>query len=119
MVMQYFGDGDLRNSLPNLVEDEWHNKLFVLSYVAFGLDAIHQQKLVHGDFHDGNILKHNSNKNAAAFISDLGLNQLLESFHHSSKENNVYGILPFVASEVLRGKPYTSASDIYGFSMIM
>ncbi len=95
MVMQYFGDGDLRNSLPNLVEDEWHNKLFVLSYVAFGLDAIHQQKLVHGDFHDGNILKHNSNKNAAAFISDLGLNQLLESFHHSSKENNVYGILPF------------------------
>ncbi|GBB84478.1 hypothetical protein RclHR1_11040004 [Rhizophagus clarus] len=31
----------------------------------------------------------------------------------------IYGVIPFMASEVLRGKQYTQASDIYSFSMIM
>ncbi|RGB42182.1 kinase-like domain-containing protein, partial [Rhizophagus diaphanus] len=31
----------------------------------------------------------------------------------------VFGVLPFIAPEVLRGNPYTPASDIYSFSMIM
>src|SRR5687768_15258053 len=43
----------------------------------------------------------------------------MEYFHSTSKKNDIYGVLPFVAPEVLRGKPYTPASDIYSFSMIM
>ena len=31
----------------------------------------------------------------------------------------IYGVMPYVAPEVLRGKPYTQAADIYSFSMIM
>ncbi len=31
----------------------------------------------------------------------------------SFKKNNIYGVLSFIASEVLRGNPYTLASDIY------
>src|SRR4051794_23457765 len=34
-------------------------------------------------------------------------------------KGKVYGIIPYVAPEVLRGHPYTQASDIYSFSMIM
>ncbi len=30
-----------------------------------------------------------------------------------SKKNSIYGVLPFIAPEVLRCKPYTMASDIY------
>src|SRR2546430_8763516 len=30
----------------------------------------------------------------------------------------IYGVLPYVAPEVLRGKEYTQASDIYGFGII-
>src|SRR5205085_7578350 len=33
--------------------------------------------------------------------------------------NDVYGVIPYMAPEVLRGKPYTPASDIYSFAMIM
>ena len=43
----------------------------------------------------------------------------MEYFELTSKKNDIYGVLPFVAPEVLKGKPYTSASDIYSFSMIM
>ena len=43
----------------------------------------------------------------------------MEYFQSSLKNDNIYGVLPFVAPEVLRGRPYTLASDIYSFSMIM
>ncbi|CAI2176920.1 18791_t:CDS:1, partial [Funneliformis geosporum] len=51
-------------------------------------------------------------------ISDLGLCKPVEYFQ-SSKNDEIYGVLPFVAPEVLRGQPYTLASDIYSFSIIM
>ncbi|PKY59860.1 hypothetical protein RhiirA4_550490 [Rhizophagus irregularis] len=34
-------------------------------------------------------------------------------------ENNVYGVLAYLASEILRGQIYTKASDIYSFGIIM
>ncbi|EXX74673.1 Bck1p [Rhizophagus irregularis DAOM 197198w] len=34
-------------------------------------------------------------------------------------EEEIYGIIPYVAPEVLQGKKYTKASDIYSFGMIM
>ncbi|PKB93325.1 kinase-like protein [Rhizophagus irregularis] len=33
--------------------------------------------------------------------------------------SKIYGVMPYVAPEVLRGKPYTKAADIYSFGMIM
>src|SRR3989440_6882221 len=35
-----------------------------------------------------------------------------------SDNKKIYGVLPYVAPEVLRGKEYTQASDIYGFGII-
>ena len=75
---------------------------------------MYQQKMVHCDFHHGNILK--TSDSSILFIGDLGLCKPIVSL---SKKNDIYGVLPFVAPEVLRGKSYTSASDIYSFSMIM
>jgi serine/threonine protein kinase len=34
-------------------------------------------------------------------------------------KSNIYGVMPYVAPEVLRGSPYTQAADIYSFGMIM
>ncbi|PKC54755.1 kinase-like protein, partial [Rhizophagus irregularis] len=81
--------------------------------IISGLSKIHRENLIHHDFHDGNILNHDECK---IYVSDLGLCQPVKS---SLKKYEIYGVIPFMAPEVLRGKSYTPASDIYSFSMIM
>src|SRR6266498_4865157 len=34
-------------------------------------------------------------------------------------KTKIYGVMPYMAPEVLRRKPYTQAADIYSFGMIM
>ena len=37
----------------------------------------------------------------------------------TSKNEGVYGVLPYMAPEVLCGHPYTKAADIYSFGVVM
>jgi serine/threonine protein kinase len=113
VVMQYANKGNLRGNLTKIIKNDWKQKLHMLYKIISGLNTIHKQNLIHCDFHDGNILNHD-NKNI--YISDLGLCQPVKSF---LKQHDIYGVIPFMAPEVLRGKSYTPASDIYSFSMIM
>ncbi len=114
--MDYAKHGSLKKNLSNLVKETWLTKLFKLLSIINGLNIIHQQKMIHCDFHHGNILSLVSEDFLS--ISDLGLCKPVDYFQQT-KKNDIYGVLPFVAPENLRGKPYTSASDIYSFSMIM
>ncbi|GBC01288.1 hypothetical protein RclHR1_04130004 [Rhizophagus clarus] len=86
------------------VDDEFLNEL----------EAIHKLNLIHGDFHNGNLLcgKYYTNM----VISDLGL---CRPANQPNVKNEIYGVLPYMAPEVLRGKPYTKAADIYSFGIIM
>ncbi len=111
--MDYANKGNLRENLTRIVKNNWNQKLLMLHNIISGLSEIHKKKLIHCDFHDGNILNHNESK---IYISDLRLCQPVKSF---LKKYDIYGVLPFMAPEVLRGKSYTPASDIYSFSMIM
>jgi len=58
IVMKYTKDGSLRKSLPNIVKNKWYYKLALLSDIISKLNKIHQLKLVHGDFYNGNILNY-------------------------------------------------------------
>ncbi|PKB97483.1 kinase-like protein [Rhizophagus irregularis] len=112
-VMDYANNGNLRGNLTRIIKSNWNEKLYLLYEIISGLNDIHDQGLIHCDFHDGNILNHNESK---IYISDLGLCKPVKSF---LKKYDIYGVIPFMAPEVLRGEPYTPASDIYSFSMIM
>src|SRR5947207_14147052 len=112
IVMVYANGGSLRNSLKNNFYN-WYQILSNLKNIIDGLDAIHESKLVHCDLHDGNILCHNY----ASYISDLGLSKPIDYFQNKLNSESVYGVIPYTAPEVLRGKPYTPASDIFSFAM--
>src|SRR5579862_1693573 len=97
-IMNYANKGNLRGNLTNLIKNNWKQKLHMLHKIISGLNIIHEQGLIHCDFHDGNILNHNE----GVYISDLGLCRPIKS---SLKKDSIYGVIPFLAPEVLRGKP--------------
>jgi len=114
--MDYVEDGNLRQYLnDNFDSMNWENKLYVLKKIVKVLRKIHNNGLIHRDFHCGNILHMNKN---TFCITDLGLCQPADQNSTKDNKKQVYGVLPYVAPEVLREKEYTQASDIYGFGII-
>ncbi len=117
IVIDYAENDSLKENLSNIVKDEWIIKLWELYSIISKLDIMHQQKMIHYNFLHGNILNYSTDY--ILLISNLELYKPMRYFQSSSKKNNIYEVLPFMSPEVLKGKPYTSASDIFSFSMIM
>ncbi|RGB41499.1 hypothetical protein C1646_663002 [Rhizophagus diaphanus] len=90
MGLYYCKNGNLRNFYLNKSYD--HMKHYRLSKVANGLLSIHNAENVHKDFHSG---------------------------MKKSDKKGVYGVLPYMAPEVLHRYQYTKAADIYSFRIIM
>ncbi len=97
----------------------WTCKLNTLLNISNGLKEIHQKQIFHHDLHTGNILFFikdiNIFSNNILSISDMGLCGEVGN----TNETKIYGVMPYVAPEVLRGKSYTQAADVYSFGMIM
>jgi len=89
---------------------KWRNKIQMLDDIIYGIKRIHEQGIMHHDLHSGNILYHGGKP----LIADLGL-----SISASTSNEERFGNLPYVAPEVLRNEPYTKASDIYSFGVLM
>ena len=92
-------DGSIRNFM---------NKNLKAFTVAKGLTSLHENNLLHRDFHIGN-------SQSVVTISDLGL--CLKNIQKEKKD--IYGVFPYVAPELLKEKEYSKASDIYSFGIIM
>ncbi|UZO00329.1 uncharacterized protein OCT59_001580 [Rhizophagus irregularis] len=113
MIMRYATDGNLRNKLAsNFNKILWKPKLNYLRESAMDLSNLHELGYFHGDFHSGNIL----HIGEGTFVSDFGLSG---PSNEQKSDKKVYGVLPYIAPEVLNGKPYTLSSDIYSFGVVM
>jgi serine/threonine protein kinase len=116
IIMPYYCSGDLTHYITkDFYSISW--------YLINGLKNIHSVKIVHRDFHSGNVFfdlycyYYSFGRNVR--IGDLGLSKsaTAESTDNSNNEN--YGIIPYMAPEIFLGQKYTTASDIYSFGMIM
>ena len=74
---------------------------------------IHGENYIHHDLHSGNIFSYAIE---ISVIGDLGLCQPL---NERDNPNKIFGVIPYLAPEVLSRKPHTKESDIYSFGMIM
>ncbi|RIB13816.1 kinase-like domain-containing protein [Gigaspora rosea] len=107
--LNFLKEGNLHEYLvENFINLNWKVKLKLLKDIAVGLLInIHEEGLIHSDFHSGNILQ-DDDKGAEfirSYISDLGLSKRLN-------ENN--------SKEILSGESkFTQAADIYSFGVIM
>jgi serine/threonine protein kinase len=122
IIVLYYAAGGSFNNWININDNyksfNWKKKLEILINIAYGLKGIHKRQMFHRDFHIGNILfntpfiKEYGNR---TYISDMGLCGKVGN----KDETKIYGIIPYMAPEVLKKKPYTQAADIYSFGMIM
>ncbi|KAF0411259.1 kinase-like domain-containing protein [Gigaspora margarita] len=68
IVMRYAEHGNLRRYLSNCFTDlTWDEKIVLFDRIGKGLKGIHDNGLVHRDFHSGNILRHEK----LVYITDL------------------------------------------------
>ncbi|RIB19939.1 hypothetical protein C2G38_2180526 [Gigaspora rosea] len=98
MVYQCANRGNLHDFLANNFRElVWQKKLKQLADISYDLSRIHKAGLIHNDFHSG--LSRRQNEQAS--------------------KGYVYGVMPYVAPEVLEGRNYTQEADIYGLGIIM
>jgi serine/threonine protein kinase len=96
---------------------KWGKRLIILNDIIFGLKTIHDANIIHKDYHSGNIfIDIKDNIWVQAITGDLGLSK---SSLVDEKDNEIYGVIPYVAPEVFQKKEYTKASDVYSIGMIM
>ena len=101
IVFQYANRGDLSKFLrEHFSELIWQNKLEQLKDISNDLHLIHEAKLTHRDFHSGNILLNQGlNRKIKSYITDLGLSKKIDD----DSKDEIRGVLPYVAPEVLLG----------------
>ncbi|POG60728.1 kinase-like domain-containing protein, partial [Rhizophagus irregularis DAOM 181602=DAOM 197198] len=106
-------DIDLRKYLQqNHNQLTWKKRINIAYEIINAVCFIYRENAIHRDLHSGNILYSQYNDNWR--ISDLGFCGPADK---SSK--SIYGNLPYIAPEVIIGREYTFASDIYSIAILM
>ncbi|RHZ79881.1 hypothetical protein Glove_140g4 [Diversispora epigaea] len=118
IVLRYMKNGNLRDFLNKNKSLPWIERLWLLNSFIRGLKVIHDKGFVHRDIHPGNLMIteiHNNSKYKFIRLGDLGLCRLA----NQTSSSGAYGVLPYIAPEVLNKYQYTQASDIYSVGIIM
>ncbi|POG75301.1 kinase-like domain-containing protein [Rhizophagus irregularis DAOM 181602=DAOM 197198] len=106
-------DIDLRKYLQqNHKQLTWKDRMKIINEITLALYRIHKEKAIHRDLHSGNILY--SQFNDYWYISDLGFCGPADK-----SSTSIYGNLPYIAPEIIVGRGYNFASDIYSIAMLM
>ncbi|RIA79291.1 kinase-like domain-containing protein, partial [Glomus cerebriforme] len=93
----------------------WDQKYKIIRSITFGLSIIHDDNFIHKDLHLGNVLtSENIETNLTTYISDFGFCK--PAVENSSKK--IYGVMPYMTPEILRGNEYTKKSDIYSLGLL-
>ncbi|RIB21570.1 kinase-like domain-containing protein [Gigaspora rosea] len=113
LVLSYAKYGSLSKNLTDIFKFEWKLKLKMLHDIISNLNRIHSKEYLHRDIHPGNILLKEDYK---AYITDLDLSK---PFDEKEQKERIHGVLSYIAPELFQKQPYTQASDIYSFGIIM
>jgi len=113
IIMELAEKGDLYNFMKEKMnQGKWTSTLIckIALDIAQGMHHMHQLNLVHRDLKPSNIL---IDANGVAKISDMGL------ACSATALKTLCGTAMFAAPEILEGATYTSAVDVYSYSLIL
>ncbi|PKC58837.1 kinase-like protein [Rhizophagus irregularis] len=114
LLIQFYGNDSLHNYiLHNFKSLDWEIKLHLLLYLAEDLKALHNSGYVHRNLNPPNVLVFENG------LCAIGSYSKCRKDLSSPNAEEIFGWQRYMAPEFLRYKPYTKASDIYSFGMIM
>ncbi|RHZ71885.1 hypothetical protein Glove_251g50 [Diversispora epigaea] len=122
IVMQYSFEGSLREFLnKNYTSLTLYDKICILKDISCALKDLQKESRLHQNLHPGNIIMIEKMDVATPSLSDLGIYKPIRFYKSSSPSDNipVYGVLPYVAPELLFDSKHSQESDIYSFGIIM
>src|SRR6266511_1711859 len=112
MVLNYHAEGNLRDYLRNNHSKlTLKNRITLLRCLCESLYYIHEKDFIHCDLHSGNMLIYGG----GGYVTDLGLCGPVDD----ESSDKIYGIIPYIAPEVLQRKKHTKESDVYSVGMLM
>ena len=117
LVMEYCAGGALRHRL----DDEGavitsHQRRTWVSDVAVGMEYLHSQGVEHRDLKALNVLLTGDDR---VKVSDFGLSKCEELKTATASTISLAGTPAFMAPEFLDDKPFSKASDVYSFAIVM
>ncbi|RGB27447.1 kinase-like domain-containing protein [Rhizophagus diaphanus] len=114
LIKQYAQNDSLHNYiLHNFKSLDWEIKLHLLLYLAEDLKALHNSDYVHRNLNPPNVFVFENG------LCAIGSYSKCRKDLSSPNAEEIFGWQRYMAPEFLRYKPYTKASDIYSFGMIM
>src|ERR1044072_1099447 len=114
MVFRYAKGGDLCHFLKEKGKDlSWEIRIHYFLEIMIRIVRIHNDGFIHRDIHGGNILldidedfeDDRNTDQLDVLIADFGLSR--PANEPLSNSRGTYGIIPYIAPEVLRGEPRT------------
>jgi hypothetical protein len=114
IVMEYVEGETLRQALSRDVQLPPGEVLRVLAGAAAGLDAIHEQGIVHRDVKPANLLL---GTDGEVKVADLGIAAVADQTRLTTA-GAVLGSLSYMAPEQLRDQPATPAVDVYALAAV-
>ena len=93
-----------------------HGALLLFFGIVRGLEAIHAERLVHGDLKPANVLLSTTPEGLVPKISDFGLVRDLHA--RPAHPDPDAGTPGYAAPEILRGEPFDERADIFSLGCI-
>ncbi|OQR88440.1 kinase [Thraustotheca clavata] len=117
LVLEYMAYGDLRDHLNNTDAEPallfpWNQKIHCCLDIVNGLLYLHSHQIIHRDLKSRNVLM---TKDARGKLIDFGVSR--EAIEATMTQG--IGTYRWTAPEVLRGKRYTVAADMYSFGIVL
>ena len=120
LILPFMENGSLRSYLnKNFNSITWNQKLGIIYSISKGLISLHIKNFMHKDLHLGNVLQSENITIYGTSISDFGFCKPVDEISSNSNNRNTYGVLPYMAPEILCGNEYTQKSDVYSLGIIM
>ena len=118
-TMQFIDGVTLRRRLLEGGAFELHSALGLVRDLALGLQAIHEQNIVHRDIKPDNVMLSagSGNDSLVPLWLDFGVARV--DLRESASRGVIAGTPDYAAPELLQGKLATHASDLYALGLVL